>query len=144
MGSMAELVAHLTSVLNKDFPETCSFNETNILWAFQLRDWLPEHKNAQLIAPFTILLTAGYKLTAHSVLRLFGSCPHLQCVGDLRYWSISFEDRREMFRQMQTHQGCRKMVNHCIEMSLQNHGIESPWIKRIFKYTSLFGTINWT
>ena len=42
----------------------------------------------------------GFSLTAHSVLRLFGSCPHLQCVGDLRYWSISFEDRREMFRQV--------------------------------------------
>ena len=74
---------------------------------------------------------SGYNLTAHSVLRLFGSCPHLQCVGDLRYWSISFEDRREMFRQMQTHQGCRKMVNHCFEMTQQNHGgAESPWIAR--------------
>ncbi len=50
-------------------------------------------------------------LSAKSVLRLFASCPHLQCLGDLRHWAISPEDRRDMFRQININHGGRWLLN---------------------------------
>ena len=44
------------------------------------------------------------KLTANSVIRLFETCPHLQCTGDLRHWQITVQERRQIFKLIQNRQ----------------------------------------
>lgn len=46
-------------------------------------------------------------LTSASVMRLFDTCPLLQCVGDLRHWNIESAERRAISKRIQEKTGVR-------------------------------------
>ena len=61
------------------------------------------------------LITTSPKLTANSVIRLFETCPHLQCTGDLRHWQITVQERRQIFKLIQTRQTSQSSIaNNCL------------------------------
>ena len=54
---------------------------------------------------------AKLSLTSKSVIRLFETCKHLQCAGDLRHWAISLNERRQVFRRIQFKSGSKCLFN---------------------------------
>ena len=62
------------------------------------------------------------KLTANSVIRLFETCPHLQCTGDLRHWQISVQERRQIFKLIQNPQASQSSpTNKCASSTNIEH-----------------------
>ena len=62
------------------------------------------------------------KLTANSVIRLFETCPHLQCTGDLRHWQISVQERRQIFKLIQNPQASQSSpTNKCASSNNIEH-----------------------
>ena len=60
------------------------------------------------------LVSTSPKLTANAVIRLFETCPHLQCTGDLRHWQITIQERRQIFKLIQNRQVSQSMLtNSC-------------------------------
>lgn len=58
--------------------------------------------------------THSSNLSIRSVYKLFEHCPHLQCIGDLRHWAISPEERRQMFQRIRNKQGPKLILNSCL------------------------------
>lgn len=50
-------------------------------------------------------------LTSTSIIRLFGVCPKLTCVGDLRHWTLSTQEKREVCRKISSIHGGHWLVN---------------------------------
>ena len=57
------------------------------------------------------------KLTANSVIRLFETCPHLQCTGDLRHWQITVQERRQIFKLIQNRQVSQSTLTNSLANS---------------------------
>ena len=50
-------------------------------------------------------------LSSISILRLFGQCPKLQCVGDLRHWRIPSHEKKDICKKIAAIHGGHWLLN---------------------------------